>query len=125
MKNAIAGSIDEYIAGFPEDIQQKLEQVRATIKEAAPGATEAIKYAMPAFVFKGNLVFFAAYKNHIGFYPAPTENEAFKEDLSAYKSGKGTLQFPFDKPIPLKLVSKIVKFRVKENAEKVDIKKKK
>lgn len=125
MKSAVAGSIDEYIAGFPEDIQQKLEQVRATIKEAAPGATEAIKYAMPAFVFKGNLVFFAAYKNHIGFYPAPTENEAFKEDLSAYKSGKGTLQFPFDKPIPLKLVSKIVKFRVKENAEKVDIKKKK
>lgn len=125
MKSAVAGSIDEYIAGFPEDIQQKLEQVRATIKEAAPGAVEAIKYAMPAFVFKGNLVFFAAYKNHIGFYPAPTENEAFKEDLSAYKSGKGTLQFPFDKPIPLKLVSKIVKFRVKENSEKENRKKQK
>lgn len=118
MKSTVAGSIDEYIAGFPEDIQQKLEQVRATVKEAAPGATEAIKYAMPAFVFKGNLVFFAAYKKHIGFYPAPTENEVFKDDLSAYRSGKGTLQFPLDKPMPLKLISKIVKFRVKENVEK-------
>ena len=118
MKSAVAASIDEYIAGFPEDIQKKLEQIRATVKEAAPGATEAIKYAMPAFVFKGNLVFFAAYKNHIGFYPAPTENEAFKDDLSAYKAGKGTLQFPLDKPMPLKLISRIVKFWVKENAEK-------
>jgi uncharacterized protein YdhG (YjbR/CyaY superfamily) len=112
--------VDAYIAGFPEDVQTILEQIRATVKEAAPEATETIKYAIPAYTLKGNLVYFAAFKNHIGFYAAPTGNEAFKKDLSAYKTGKGSIQFPLDKPIPLTLIAKIVKFRVKENLEKAE-----
>ncbi|MDJ1500189.1 iron chaperone [Xanthocytophaga agilis] len=109
-----ATTIDEYIAGFPDNIQQILNQIRATIKEAAPEAQEAIKYAMPTFVLNGNLVHFAAFKNHIGFYPAPVGIEAFKEQLSGYKGAKGSVQFPLDKPMPLKLITDIVKFRVKE-----------
>lgn len=118
-------NIDEYIAGFPDDIQKMLEQIRATIKEAAPDAEEAIRYAMPTFTLKGNLVHFAAFKNHIGFYATPTGNEAFKKDLSGYKTAKGSIQFPLDKPMPLSLISKIVKFRVKQNLEKAEEKKKK
>ena len=110
--------IDEYIAGFPKDIQKVLEQIRETIKKAAPGAEETIKYAMPTFTLKGNLVHFAAFKNHIGFYPAPTENKAFKEDLSVYKTGRGSVQFPLDKPMPFNLIIKIVKLRVSTNLEK-------
>ncbi|MDJ1485747.1 DUF1801 domain-containing protein [Cytophagaceae bacterium YF14B1] len=109
-----ATTIDEYIAGFPDNIQQILNQIRATIKEAAPEAQEAIKYAMPTFVLNGNLVHFAAFKNHIGFYPAPVGIEAFKEQLSGYKGAKGSVQFPLDKPMPLKLITDIVKFRVKD-----------
>jgi uncharacterized protein YdhG (YjbR/CyaY superfamily) len=112
--------VDAYIAGFPEDVQTILEQIRAAVKEAAPEATETIKYAIPAYTLKGNLVYFAAFKNHIGFYAAPTGNEAFKKDLSAYKTGKGSIQFPLDKPMPLSLIAKIVKFRVKENLEKAE-----
>jgi uncharacterized protein YdhG (YjbR/CyaY superfamily) len=113
-----ASNVDEYIAFFPKDIQKILQQVRATISKAAPDAEETIKYAIPTFVLNGNLVHFAAYKNHIGFYAAPTGNVAFKKELSEYKSGKGSIQFPIDEPMPLDLITKMVKFRVKENLAK-------
>jgi uncharacterized protein YdhG (YjbR/CyaY superfamily) len=113
-------SIDEYIALFPKEIQKKLEEVRATIKAAAPEAKEKISYQMPTFDLKGNLVHFAAHTNHIGFYPQPSGIEAFKEELSMYESAKGSVQFPLDKPLPLKLISKIVKFRAAENLERAD-----
>lgn len=118
MKNIQAENIDEYIAGFPKDVQKKLEEMRATIRKSAPEAEEAISYAIPTFKLNGNLVHFAGYKNHIGFYPAPRGIEAFKKELAAYEGGKGTVQFPLDQPLPLTLISKIVKFRVKENLEK-------
>ena len=111
-------SIDHYISLFPEATQEALEQVRATIKKAAPQATEDIKYAMPTFILNGNLVHFAAFKNHIGFYPAPTGIDAFKKELSAYKTGKGSIQFPLDQPMPLSLISKMVTYRVKQNMGK-------
>jgi len=110
--------IDTYIRAFPEEIQSLLEQIRLTIREAAPEAEEAIKYAMPTFVLNGNLVHFAAFKNHIGFYPVPSGIEAFKKELSEFKGAKGSVQFPLDKPMPLELISRIVKFRVKENQAK-------
>jgi uncharacterized protein YdhG (YjbR/CyaY superfamily) len=122
MKRTQATTIDEYMAAFPEDIQNILQQIRATIRKAAPDAKEAIKYAMPAFVLNGNLVYFAAFKNHIGFYPAPMGIEAFQKELSAYEGGKGSVQFPIDKPMPLTLISKIVKYRVKKNTEITRIK---
>jgi len=112
--------IDEYITSFSKEIQIILEKVRATIKEAAPDAKETIKYAMPTFTLKGNLVHFAAFKNHIGFYPAPTGIKAFENELSLYKGAKGSVQFPLDKPMPLSLITEIVKFRVKENLEIAD-----
>ena len=117
--------IDEYIESFPKDIQDILEKVRATIREAAPEAEEAISYQMPTFKLKGNLVHFAAFKNHIGMYPAPSGIEKFKSELSAYKGGKGSIKFPLDKPIPYDLISEIVKFRVKENLERAEAKEKK
>lgn len=110
--------VDNYINGFPEDIQKILRQVRETIRNAAPDATETISYTMPTFVLNGNLVHFAAYKNHIGFYPVPSGIEAFKEELSVYKGAKGSVQFPLDKPMPLGLIERIVKFRVQENLAK-------
>lgn len=116
-------SIDEYIGGFSKEVQELLQQVRATIRAAAPGAEEAIKYAMPTFILNGNLVHFAAFKNHIGFYPVPSGLAAFKKELSVYKGGKGSVQFPLDKPMPLNLIKKIVQFRVKENLEKARKKK--
>ena len=109
------GNIDEYIKGFPKEIQQILEQVRQTIKKAAPLATEAISYGMPAFKLNGMLVWFAAYSKHIGFYPKASGIEKFKKELSIYKSAKGSVQFSVDKPLPLDLITKIVKFRVSEN----------
>jgi uncharacterized protein YdhG (YjbR/CyaY superfamily) len=115
--------IDEYIAGFSKDIQERLKKVRETIREAAPEAEEAIKYRMPTFVLNGNLVHFAAFKNHIGFYPAPQGIEEFKEELSAYKGAKGSVQFTYDRPIPFDLISRIVKFRVDKNLEKSKAKK--
>lgn len=115
-------TITDYIADFPEDVQEIMETLRATIKKAAPEAEETINYAMPTFTLKGNLVHFAAYKNHIGFYPAPSGIEAFKKELSVFKGAKGSVQFPLDKPLPLNLITKIVKFRVKENLEKASIK---
>ena len=111
-------TIDEYIASFPKDVQEILEKIRKTIHEAAPEADEAISYQMPAFKFHGNLVYFAAFKKHIGFYPIPSGIEKFKAELSIYKQGKGSVQFPLDKPIPYDLVSQIVKFRVEENLRK-------
>jgi len=120
MKNDQAGftCIDEYIAAYPENIQRILSELRATIKAAAPQAEEKISYQIPTFALKGNLVHFAAYKNHIGFYPAPSGIEAFKQELSVYKGAKGSVQFPIDQPLPLELISKIVKFRVTENLHK-------
>ena len=115
--------IDAYIATFPESTQKILEKVRATIKKAAPDAVEDIRYAMPTFRLNdSNLVFFAGYKNHIGFYATPTGHEAFKEALSIYKQGKGSVQFPLDKPMPYDLITKIVQFRVQENIEKAKLK---
>jgi uncharacterized protein YdhG (YjbR/CyaY superfamily) len=111
-------SIDEYIAGFPPDLQEILEKIRLTIRQAAPKAEEAIKYQIPTFTLNGNLVHFAAFKKHIGFYPTPTGTEKFKKELAAYESAKGSIKFPLDRPIPFGLISKIVKFRVKENLAK-------
>jgi len=118
MKNAPAENIDAYIAAFPADVQQVLEEIRATVKKAAPDAKEAIKYAMPTFTLQGNLVHFAAFKHHIGFYPVPQGNAAFDDELSKYKQGKGSVQFPLDKPMPLALITRLVKFLVKRNLEK-------
>jgi uncharacterized protein YdhG (YjbR/CyaY superfamily) len=122
-KNKVS-TVDEYIAGFPIEIAQKLNTLRSTIKKAAPKAEEVISYQMPAYKYHGILVYFAGYKNHIGFYATPTGHAAFKKELSAYKEGKGSVQFPHDKPLPLGLVSKIVKFRVMENMEKKKSKRK-
>lgn len=114
-ESAIPETIDEYIAGFPADIQAILQQVRQTISEAAPGAEEDIRYRMPTFRLNGrNLVHFAAFKNHIGFYPEPTGIEAFKERLARYHSAKGSVQFPLSEPIPYDLIREIVTFRVQE-----------
>ena len=123
MKSVKTGNIDEYIEGFPEDIQSLLETMRATIRKAAPEAEETIKYGIPTFTLKGNLVHFGGYKNHIGFYPAPAGIEKFKKELSKYEGSKGTIRFSIDKPLPLALISRIVKFRVKRNLTKVKIKK--
>ncbi len=111
-------SIDQYIATFPEDIQKILQEMRSTIKASAPQAVEKISYQMPAFAQKGNLVYFAAWKDHIGFYPTSSGTEAFKKELSIYEATKGTVKFPINKPLPLELISKIVKFRVAENLKK-------
>lgn len=108
-------NIDDYIAGFPKDIQAILEKIRMTIREAAPQAEETIKYQIPTFTLKGNLVHFAAYKNHIGFYPTSSVQAPFKSELARYEHAKGTVRFPLDKPIPYDLITKIVKFRVQEN----------
>jgi uncharacterized protein YdhG (YjbR/CyaY superfamily) len=118
-------NIDEYIAGFPDDVQTILEKIRATIRKAAPEAEEAIKYQLPTFVLQGNLVHFGAFKKHIGFYPTPTGIEKFKDELAVYEGAKGSVQFPLDKPIPLGLISKIAKFRVKENLERAEARGKK
>ncbi len=107
-------TIDEYINNFPAKVQSVLQEMRQAIREAAPGATEAISYQMPTFKLKGNLVHFAAFKKHIGFYPAPSGIERFKDELSPYKWSKGAVQFPLDKPLPLELVKKMVAFRVRE-----------
>jgi len=113
-------NIDEYIDIFPKDVQKVLQSVRQTIQKAAPQALEAISYKMPTFKLNGkNLVHFAGWKKHIGFYPIPSGLEAFKKELSGYQQSKGAVQFPIDKPMPLSLITKIVKFRVKENETKV------
>jgi uncharacterized protein YdhG (YjbR/CyaY superfamily) len=113
-------SIDEYISTFPEETQKILQELRATIKACAPGAQEKISYQMPTFDLKGNLVHFAAFKNHIGLYPTPSGTEAFKHEISIYQGAKGSIKFPIDKPLPMELIKEIVKFRVAENLEKAE-----
>lgn len=110
-------NIDEYIANFPAEVQEKLETIRATIRKAAPKAEEAISYMIPTFRLHGNLVHFAAYKNHIGFYPGAGGIAAFQEELAGYETSKGTVQFPLDQRLPLTLITKIVKFRVQQNLD--------
>jgi uncharacterized protein YdhG (YjbR/CyaY superfamily) len=117
--------MDEYIARFPPDVQQILDEIRSAIGKAAPDAQETISYQMPTFTLKGNLVHFAAFKKHIGFYPTPTGIEAFKNELSEFEGGKGSVKFPLDKPIPFDLISKIVQFRVQENLDRAEAKRKK
>ena len=117
--------IDEYIAGFPNDVQKILEKIRLTIRKAAPDAEETIKYQMPTFTLNGNLIHFAAFKKHIGLYPVPRGSETFKDEVSKYEGAKSTVRFPLDKPIPFALISKIVKFRVKKNLERAEVKGKK
>jgi uncharacterized protein YdhG (YjbR/CyaY superfamily) len=111
-------SVDDYIDGFPAKTQKILQQVRSTVKKAAPKAEEVISYGMPAYKLHGMLVYFAGYEKHIGFYALPSGNLAFKKELANYKMGKGSIQFPIDEPMPLKLITQIVKFRVLENKEK-------
>jgi uncharacterized protein YdhG (YjbR/CyaY superfamily) len=117
MKLADYSDIEGYIASFPHEIQPLLQEIRKTIQAAAPEATEAIRYGIPTFRFRGNLVHFAAYETHIGFYPTPSGIEAFKEELSRFELGKGTVRFPLNGPIPLELIKKIVEFRVKEQGK--------
>lgn len=112
--NSTAVNIDSYIKSFPEHIQAILSEIRLTIRKAAPGATETIKYQIPTFVLKKNLVHFAAFKNHIGFYPTPAAIEKFRDKLTTYTCSKGAIQFPLDRAIPYDLISEIVKFRVSE-----------
>jgi uncharacterized protein YdhG (YjbR/CyaY superfamily) len=118
MKPAGYKTIDEYIATFPPNIQAMLQQIRAAVHKAAPDAEETISYNMPAFKQNGVLVYFAAFKNHIGFFPTAQGIEAFKDKLTAYKTSKGTIQFPLDQPLPLELIEAIVRFRVKTNTSK-------
>ena len=117
-------TIDEYVAAFPPDVRKKLSDLRATIRRAAPDAVEKISYRMPTFYQQQNLVHFAAYEHHIGFYPTPSGIAAFKNELSRYATSKGAVQFPIDEPLPLELVSRIVKFRVGENEARDSAKKK-
>jgi uncharacterized protein YdhG (YjbR/CyaY superfamily) len=118
MKPAGYNTIDEYIATFPPNIQTILQQIRAAVHKAAPEAEETISYQMPAFKQNGILVYFAAFKNHIGFFPTAQGVEAFKDKLAAYKTSKGTIQFPLDQPLPLELIEAIVRYRVKTNTSK-------
>ena len=119
-----AAAIDDYIAGFPADVQSRLRKLRATIRRAAPMATEKIAYRIPTFYLDGNLVHFAAFERHVGFYPGPSGIAAFRDALGKYKNAKGSVQFPHDEPLPLALVAKIVEFRVGENVENVESRKK-
>jgi len=125
MKEIETNDIDKYIAGFPEHTRKLLQQLRATIRKSAPDAEEVINYRMPAYRLHGMLVYFAGYKNHIGFYPTSLGIEAFKNELALYKGAKGSVQFPLDKPLPIELIMKIIKFRVRENQEKAKNKSKK
>ena len=118
MKSRVPEDIDEYIEGFPNNVQKILQKIRKTIQKAAPDATEAISYAIPTFKLNGNLIHFAAYKNHIGLYPAPRGVDEFKNDMARYEGGKGTARFPLDEPIPYDLITRIVKYRVKKHMER-------
>lgn len=122
--NIAVKNVDEYLALQPAETRTKLEKMRQTIKAAAPGAEELISYGMPAYKYHGMLVYFAGYKNHIGFYPASSGIVAFEKEISSFENSKGTVRFPLEKPLPVGLITKIVKFRVKENLEKVRVKKK-
>jgi uncharacterized protein YdhG (YjbR/CyaY superfamily) len=118
-------NIDEYIARFPPEVQKILKKIRLTIRKAAPRAEETIKYQMPAFTLKGNLVYFAAFKVHVGFYPRTTGIQKFKKELSVYEGARGSVKFPLDRPIPFDLIGKIVRFRAKENLKRAEAKTKK
>jgi uncharacterized protein YdhG (YjbR/CyaY superfamily) len=122
-KKNVCKTIDEYIAQYPAEIQKKLEQIRSTVKAAAPQAVEKISYGMPALDQNGILVYFAAFKDHIGFFPTGSGREAFTKELAGYAGGKGTVQIPLDQALPLELIGKIVKFRVTENQKKAALKK--
>jgi uncharacterized protein YdhG (YjbR/CyaY superfamily) len=122
-KKATAKNVDEYVRSFPAEVRPILEKVRQTIKAAAPKASEVISYQIPAYQLNGMLVYFGAWKNHIGFYPTGRGIEAFKKELSVYEGAKGTVKFPLDRPVPFGLISKIVKYRVKENEKKLTLKK--
>jgi uncharacterized protein YdhG (YjbR/CyaY superfamily) len=122
-KRTDMNEIDKYIAGFPEDIQIALRQVRAAIRKAAPRAVETIKYAMPTYVLNGNLIHFAAFKQHIGLYPAPQGTDAFKGEISVYKGAKSSIRIPLNKPIPVELISRIVEFRIRETMDRKSTKK--
>ncbi len=117
-------TVEEYIAGFPTDIQIILQKVKETIQKAAPEAVEVISYGMPAYKLNGILVYFAAYKKHIGFYPTASGIEAFQSELAPFKWAKGSVQFPFDQPISFRLIDKMVRYRVRENLQKLILKKK-
>jgi uncharacterized protein YdhG (YjbR/CyaY superfamily) len=119
-KKKIHSNVDEYIAAFPKEVQQLLQQMRITIKAAAPKAEEQISYGMPGYKYHGVLVYFGGFKNHIGFYATPTGHKAFEKELSKYKKGKGSVQFSINEPLPLSLITKIVKFRIKENLNKLN-----
>ena len=123
--NSTPKTIDEYIAAFPQDVQEILKKIRSAIQSAAPQAEEKISYHMPTYFLKGNLVHFAAYKKHIGFYPTPSGIDEFKDELSVYSMSKGAVQFPLGKPIPYDLIGRIVRFRVGENLRKAEEKRKK
>jgi uncharacterized protein YdhG (YjbR/CyaY superfamily) len=118
MKMKAFQNVDDYIDAFPEEVRKKLNQMRSTITKAAPDATEKISYGMPAYDFMGALVYFAAFRKHIGFYATPTGNAAFVKELAGYKTGNGSIQFPIDAPLPLKLIVRITKFRIAENIER-------
>ena len=122
---APVNTVEDYLSSFPSTVKTLLEKVRKTITTAAPDAEEVLSYHMPAYKYYGMLVYFAAHKNHIGFYPFTSAVEAFKKELSAYEGAKGSVKFPIGKPLPLSLITKIVKFRVKENLEKAKTKTKK
>lgn len=124
MESVKYNDIDTYIASFPPEIRKELEKIRIVIRKAAPEATEAISYGMPTFKQKGNLVHFAAFKNHIGFFPTPKPIEVFSKELAEYVTSKGTIRFPLNKQIPYDLIAAIVKFRVEETIKKLDKSKK-
>jgi uncharacterized protein YdhG (YjbR/CyaY superfamily) len=113
-----ATTIDGYIADSPKDTQEHLKQIREVVRKLVPEAKEDIKYGMPTYVLNGNLLHFAGFEHHIGFYPTPTGISSFKKDLAPYKQGKGSVQFPLDKPMPLALITRIIKYRLKQNLEK-------
>jgi uncharacterized protein YdhG (YjbR/CyaY superfamily) len=124
-KSGLPKTIDEYIAGYPRDVQDILQEIRSIVRSAVPEAQEAIKYQIPTFVLNENLVHFAAFQKHIGFYPTPSGIQEFKDELAAYDSAKGSVQFPLDRPIPYTLIKKIAQFRAKEARERIAAKKRK
>lgn len=121
-KQVKPGTVDEYIAGFPPEVRERLEAIRATVRAAAPGAGEKMSYRMPTFFLNGNLVHFAAFKDHIGFYPTPSGIEGFRDELSGYVGGKGSVRFPHDRPLPLELIAKMVRYRTAEAEAKAKAK---
>jgi uncharacterized protein YdhG (YjbR/CyaY superfamily) len=121
-KVKITQTVDEYISGYPAEVQKRLADIRKAVKKAAPQAVEKIGYGMPAYTFKGMLLYFAAHTNHIGFYPGPSALDAFKKEHEDYETSRGTIQFPHNKKIPLRLIAEIVQFKVRENIKKEELK---